>query len=140
MNGGTPASDPAPNDGLGTQANPQQSALVAQVSPALDPASAHDVPVIVQRGMPRMSCWQTNGFWLTLPEQQLFSALQLLVANLQTAPAGLHALPLSHRPTTSLGFALLQLPTPVTPCWPPKPQQSASVRHTSPVGRQPLGG
>src|SRR5689334_10677152 len=56
------------------------------------------------------------------------------------APAGRQALPLSQRPTGSFAFALLQLPTPVEPLTPPKPQQSASVRHTSPVGRQPLGG
>ena len=87
-----------------------------------------------------MSCWQTNGFWLTLPAQQLFSALHVIVASLQMAPAGLQALPLSQRPTTSVGFALAQLPTPVWPCTPPNPQQSASPRQTSPVGRQPLGG
>ncbi|WP_283751564.1 hypothetical protein, partial [Bacillus cereus] len=75
-----PASAPL-NDGLGTQGSPQQSALVAHAAPAFDPASAQDSPAIVHRGMPRMSCWQTNGFWLTLPEQQLFSALQLLVAS-----------------------------------------------------------
>jgi hypothetical protein len=87
-----------------------------------------------------MSCWQTKGFRLTLPAQQLFSALHDVVASLQMAPAGLQALPLSQRPTASFGFALLQLPTPVCPCTPPKPQQSASPRQTSPVGRQPLGG
>jgi hypothetical protein len=52
---------------------------------------------------------------LTLPEQQLFSALQDVVASLQMAPAGRHAFPLSHRPTVSVAFALLQLPTPVVP-------------------------
>ena len=77
---------------------------------------------------------------MTLPAQQLFSALQDMLASLQIAPAGRHALPLSQRPTGSFGLALLQLPTPVDPCTPPKPQQSESVRHTSPVGRQPLGG
>jgi hypothetical protein len=76
---------------------------------------------------------------LTLPEQQSFSALQVMVASLQMAPAGLHALPLSHRPTAAPG-SLLQLPTPVTPSVPPKPQQSESLRQSSPVGRQPLGG
>jgi hypothetical protein len=77
---------------------------------------------------------------LTFPEQQLFSALHDVVASLQMAPAGRHALPLSHRPTGSLGFALLQLPVPVWFWMPPKPQQSASVPQISPVGRQPLGG
>ena len=62
-----------------------------------------------------MSCWQTKGFWLTLPAQQLFSALHDDVASLQIAPAGLHALPLSHRPTSSVGLLLLQLPVPVEP-------------------------
>ncbi len=104
--GGTP-------DGLGTQGKPQQSALVAQACPAREPASAQDSPFNVQRGMPRMSCWQTNGFWLTLPAQQLFSALQDIVAILQIAPAGRHAMPLSQRPTGSLAFALLQWPVPV---------------------------
>jgi hypothetical protein len=77
---------------------------------------------------------------LTLPEQQLFSALHDMVASLQIAPAGRHALPLSHRPTASPAFALLQLPVPVDPWTPPNPQQSASVPQISPVGRQPLGG
>jgi hypothetical protein len=63
-----------------------------------------------------------------------------MLASLQMAPAGLHALPLSHRPTGSLGLDLLQLPTPVWPLIPPNPQQSASLRHTSPVGLHPLGG
>ena len=62
-----------------------------------------------------MSCWQTSGFWLTFPAQQLFSALHDMVASLQMAPAGRHALPLSQRPTGSVGAALLQLPTPVSP-------------------------
>jgi len=77
---------------------------------------------------------------LTLPEQQLFSALHDIVASLQMAPAGRQAFPLSQRPTGSLALALLQLPTPVEPCTPPKPQQSESPRQISPVGRQPLGG
>src|SRR5262249_10653836 len=138
--GGTPASGPV-NAGLGTHGRPQQSTLVEQAMPALEPPSMHGIPpFIMQRGMPRRSCWQTSGFWLTLPAQQLFSALQLIVASLQMAPAGLHALPLSQRPTGSVATPFEQLPTPVSPCTPPKPQQSESVRHTSPVGRQPLGG
>jgi hypothetical protein len=87
-----------------------------------------------------MSCWQTKGFLLTFPAQQLFSALQEPVASLHTAPAGRQALPLSHRPTRSVGLPLLQLPTPVTPFSPLNPQQSESPRQISPVGRQPLGG
>ena len=63
-----------------------------------------------------------------------------MVASLQTAPAGRQALPLSQRPTRSVGFVLLQLPTPVVPLIPPNPQQSASVPQISPVGRQPVGG
>jgi hypothetical protein len=58
--GGTPAS--AVNAGLGTQAKPQQSALLAHASPALEPPSPQGFPSIVQRGIPRVSCWQTNGF------------------------------------------------------------------------------
>jgi hypothetical protein len=133
------AMPPGVKAGFGAQGKPQQSALVAQACPDFDPPSPQPSPFNVQRGMPRMSCWQTNGFWLTLPAQQLFSALHDVVASLQIAPAGLHALPLSQRPT-SAPAALVQLPTPVTPWVPPYPQQSESVRHTSPVGRHPLGG
>ena len=136
--GGTPPS--GVNDGFGTQGIPQQSALVAHACPCFELASVHLSPIIVQRGIPRMSCWQTKGFWLTLPEQQLFSALHDVVASLQIAPAGRHALPLSQRPTGSLGFDLLHEPVPVEPCTPPNPQQSASLRQISPVGRHPLGG
>jgi hypothetical protein len=136
----TNAGAPGADDELGTHGRPQQSALVAQACPARDPPSVQGSPFRVQRGMPRMSCWQTSGFWLTLPAQQLFSALHDIVLSLQIAPAGRHAMPLSQRPTGSLAFALLQLPVPVWPLMPSKPQQSASERQTSPVGRQPLGG
>jgi hypothetical protein len=135
--GGTPES--GAKAGFGAHGKPQQSALVAQAWPDRDPPSPHDSPFNVQRGIPRMSCWQTYGFWFTLPAQQLFSALQVMLASLQMAPAGLHELPLSQRPTGWPG-SLLQVPTPVCPWTPPKPQQSESVRHSSPVGRQPLGG
>jgi hypothetical protein len=111
--GGTPAPASGLKLGLGTQGNPQQSALVEQACPVSTPASLQGCPFIVQRGIPRMSCWQTKGFWLTLPAQQLFSALHDVTANLQIAPAGRQALPLSQRPTGSLGLALLQLPVPV---------------------------
>ncbi len=47
--------------GFGTQAKPQQSALLAHACPALEPASLHGVAAIVQRGMPRLSCWQASG-------------------------------------------------------------------------------
>ena len=76
---------------------------------------------------------------MTLPAQQLFSALQDIVAILQMAPAGRHAWPLSHRPTGSVGFALLHS-TPDEFGEPTAPQQSAVVLQISPVGRQPLGG
>src|SRR5258705_1662387 len=114
--GGTPAS--GENEGLGTQGRPQQSALVAQACPALEPPSMQASPFRVQRGMPRMSCWHTTGFLLTFPAQQSFSALHDIVAILQIAPAGLQAIPLSQRPTGSLAFALLQLPVPVWPLIP----------------------
>jgi hypothetical protein len=45
---------------------------------------------------------------LTLPEQQLFAALQVMVASLQTEPAGLHDIALLQRPTESVGLVLLQ--------------------------------
>jgi hypothetical protein len=135
--GGSPPSEVY--EGLGTQGRPQQSALVAQACPTMTPASLQRSPFMVQRGMPRMSCWQTNSFWLTLPAQQLFSALQELIASLQMAPAGRQELPLSQRPTGSLGFSLLQVtPDPVGRG--PAPQQSLSIWQSSPVGRQPLGG
>src|SRR5258708_7124471 len=118
----------------------QQSPAVVQTCPDRDPPWSHPPAFIGQRGRPRMSCWHARGTLLTLPEQQLFSALQDMLASLQMAPAGRHALPLSQRPTGSLALALLQLPTPVLPWMPPKPQQSASPRQISPVGRQPLGG
>src|SRR5262249_3532033 len=108
--------------------------------PDLEPASAQSWPTSVQRGIPRMSCWQTKGFLLTFLAQQLFSALHVMLASLHTAFVGLQALPLSHRPTGSVELALLQLPTPLTSCTPPKPQQAESLRQPSSVGRQPLGG
>jgi len=129
-----------PTVGLGAHASPQQSALLAHAFPACEPPSAQASPPIVHLGIPRRSCWHTNGFLLTFPAQQLFSALQEPVASLHTAPAGRHELPLSHRPTRSVGLPLLQLPTPVTPFSPLNPQQSESPRQISPVGRQPLGG
>jgi hypothetical protein len=58
--GGAPAS--AVRAGLGTHAKPQQSALLAQACPALVPPSLQGCPSIVQRGIPRMSCWHTKGF------------------------------------------------------------------------------
>ena len=70
----------------------------------------------------------------------MFEALQVMVASLQTEPAGLHELALLHRPTRSVGFVLLQNPLPVIPFMPSKPQQSASLAQISPVGWQPLGG
>src|SRR5688500_184487 len=42
--------------GLGTQADPPQSALVEQAWPCSTPASLQGIPFMVQRGIPRMSC------------------------------------------------------------------------------------
>jgi hypothetical protein len=123
---------------LGTQGNPQQSALVAHSCPVRSPASAQS-PTPVQRGMPNKSCWHAVGTRFTLPAQQLFSALHDEVASLQTAPAGRQAVPLLHLPTGSPG-ALLQCTDPFPPGIPGDPQQSESSRQTSPVGRHPLGG
>jgi hypothetical protein len=58
MYGGTPV-EPGVNAGFGAQGKPQQSALVAQAWPDLEPPSPQLSPFIVQRGIPRMSCWQT---------------------------------------------------------------------------------
>jgi hypothetical protein len=132
MKGGPPGAS------FGKQGKPQQSALEAQGSPALEPASEQS-PAPVQRGIPRRSCWHTVGSMFTLPAQQLFSALHELVASLHTAPAGRQELPLSHRPVGS-PEALLHMPEPLPPGTPGAPQQSESATHTSPVGRQPLGG
>ena len=128
-----------PAVGFGTHGSPQQSAELAHALPACVPASPQ-LPTPVQRGMPRRSCWQTRGFWLTLPAQQLFSALQDVVASLHTAPLPRHALPLSQRPTASVGLALLHVTLPFPPGMFTEPQQSLSPRQISPVGRQPLGG
>jgi hypothetical protein len=73
--------------------------------------------------------------------------LHEFVARRQIAPAGLHALPLSQRPIvapaafaqcTSVVFPPPELS--VEPGAPGAPQQSLSVRQSSPVGRHPLGG
>jgi len=122
---------------FGRQGRPQQSALDAQASPALEPPWEQS-PASEQRGMPRLSCWQTVGSLFTLPAQQLFSALQELVASLQMAPEPRHALPLSQRPTGA-PFSMTQVTDPL-PGRPGPLQQSVSVVQTSPVGRQPLGG
>src|SRR5688500_17978469 len=135
-----PHTKPAPPSlafGFGTHGKPQQSALFEHGCPAFDPVSEQSPPP-VQRGIPSRSCWHTVGSWLTLPAQQLFSALHELVASLQTAPAGRQALPLSQRPT-GCPAALLHRTDPLPPGMPGEPQQSASVRQISPVGRQPLG-
>jgi hypothetical protein len=75
-----------------------------------------------------------------LPAQQLASALHELVASRQIAPDARHAVPFVQRPTASVG-ALSQMTSPLLP---PglnaEPQQSASVRQVSPVGRHPVGG
>lgn len=77
---------------------------------------------------------------MVLPAQQFASALHAEVANRQMAPAARHAVPFVHRPTVSFG-ALSQMTSPFPP---PglnaEPQQSASTRHVSPVGLQPVGG
>ena len=77
---------------------------------------------------------------MTFPAQQLFSALQEDVASLHIAPFGRQALPLLQRPTGSDAFAFEQTTLPLPPGMFAEPQQSLSVWHVSPVGRQPLGG
>ena len=126
---------------FGTHASPQQSALDAQGCPWVVPASGH-TPVIVQRGMPRLSCWQSQGCVCTVPAQQRSVALHDVVASLQIAPAGEHLFPLSQRPTGSLAFAFEQCTSLAAPPVgvPGAPQQSLSIRQSSPVGRHPVGG
>jgi len=124
---GVPPSTPA--FGFGTHVRPQQSALDAHGCPCRDPASAHS-PINVQRGMPRMSCWQTQGCVCTVPAQQRSVALHDMVASRHIAPAGEQRIPLSHRPTGSFGLAFEQCT--LLCCDPPvgvpgAPQQSLSV-------------
>jgi len=86
----------------------------------------------VQRATPTASCWQAVGLALTLPMQQSVAALQLLVACRQIAPAAWQPIALLHRPTRSPGFSFEHFAPAVAP------QQSASFRHASPAGRQPV--
>ncbi len=124
---------------LGTQGMPQQSALVAHAWPVMAPASPVQPPAAsVQRGMPSRSRWQVS-LCCTLPAQHTSVAEHDWDCSRQIDPAGEHFWPWLHSPSFApaafehLVFASLSgLPGP--------PQQSLSVAHTSPVGRQPLGG
>jgi hypothetical protein len=149
MQGAAPQTKGGLPEGFGTQGSPQQSALEAQAVPAgFGPVTVQSTSgSAVQRGMPRRSCLQFKGCVWTVPAQQRSVALHEFVARRQIAPAGLQALPLSHRPNVAPGaFAQttsLDWPPPETfvePGEPITPQQSASFWQSSPVGRQPLGG
>ena len=60
---------------------------------------------------------------------------------LQMLPGSRHAVPLSHRPNSCPSDAFEQCTAPVTGGGAPdQPQQSLSVRHSSPVGEHPDGG
>lgn len=129
-----------PTQGL----RPQQSALVAQVPPALLHATFRR-----QRGIPsESSLQQLSGFELQKDElgapfgsQQLFSAEQDEVLGLQMLPGSRHFIPLSQRPNSWVGEPFEQLTGPSTGGGDPaEPQQSLSVLQSSPVGEQPEGG
>ena len=74
--------------------------------------------------------------------QQLFSALHdAKPPALQMLPGSRHAPPLSQRPSACEGDDFEHVTAPFTGGGAPDhPQQSLSVRHTSPVGLQPDGG
>ena len=84
--------------------------------------------------MPSVSSWQLSGCVCTVPEQQRSVALQEAAASRQIAPAGLHAFPLSQRPTVApaalLQWTSVDWPLPpsifVEPGAPGAPQQSSS--------------
>lgn len=89
--------------GLGTQARPQQSALLAQGCPALEPASGAQPPgLIMHRGMPSTSSWQVSCC-SALPAQQSAVAEQAIAWRRQREPAGEHFLPWSQRPRAAPG-------------------------------------
>lgn len=131
-----------------THGLPQQSALVTHEVPAAMGA----VQVFAlrrQRGMPRESFrQQLSGFWLQYAalgapfgSQQLFSAEHEDVLGLQMLPGSRHTVPLSQRPNSCVAEAFEQLTAPLTGGGDPvEPQQSLSVRQSSPVGEQPDGG
>jgi hypothetical protein len=127
MKGGAPA-------GFGTHGLLQQSALEAHGVPGGGaPAVQSRSDSAVQRGMPSKSCLQLSGCVCTVPAQHRSVALHDVIASRQMAPAGLHALPLSQRPTAAPA-ALLQctfvICPPemfVEPGAPGAPQQSLSV-------------
>jgi hypothetical protein len=91
---------------------------------------------------------QFSGVLLQLPlgwfsvSQQLFSALHdSKPPALQMLPGSRHAVPFSQRPNSLPTGLLHVLGDPPVGCGEPaEPQQSLSVRQTSPVGRQPEGG
>jgi hypothetical protein len=118
---------------LGVQGRPQQSALVAQVSPSNADGSVQSISAMAHRGMPRLSCLQVS-FCKTLPAQQLAFALQDRFCSLQMPPAGVQELPASQRPI-GLPSTFEQVTLEVSPSgWVAEPQQSWSSRHSSPVG------
>jgi hypothetical protein len=126
MNGGVPA-------GLGTHGKPQQSALDAQALPSYCVGSVQSISAAKQRGIPRLSCLHVGKF-SELPAQQLVLALHDVKSSLQMPPAGVHALPPSHRP-----IALLSIFAHSTLDLGPsgrvaEPQQSESSAQISPLG------
>jgi hypothetical protein len=138
----------APRHLLFTQGLPQQSALVAHEVPA-GIGAAQVVALRRQRGIPSESLrQQLSGFALQkaglgapFGSQQLFSEEHDEVLGLQMLPGSRHIVPLSQRPNSCVADALAHETGPSTGGGEPAdPQQSLSVRQSSPVGEHPDGG
>jgi hypothetical protein len=134
---------------LFTQGLPQQSALVTHDEPGGGGFAVQSLAFKRQRGMPSASLrQQLSGFWLQkeglgapFGSQQLFSAEHASVLGLQMLPGSRHAVPLSHRPNSCAALLFAQVTAPFTGGGAPdQPQQSESLRQSSPVGEQPEGG
>jgi hypothetical protein len=131
-----------------THGLPQQSALVTQLLPA-GIGAVQVFALRMQRGMPRESlrqqlsgsALQKDAFGAPFGSQQLFSDEHEDVLGLQMLPGSRHTVPLSQRPNSWVADALEQETAPLTGGGEPaEPQQSLSLRQSSPVGEQPDGG
>src|SRR5262249_28858740 len=131
-----PQTKPNSEPGVGTHGLPQQSADDAHAMPGV---KLHGPAAAAQRGMPRLSWWQ-GSIVSTLPVQQSAFGWQLTDGGRQSAPAGGPELPLSQRRIVGPGSLRHITFDGLLSGRPGPPQQSLSFVHSSPVGRQPLGG
>jgi hypothetical protein len=114
---------------------PQQSALDAHPEPAVTHCA------YVQRGTPTLSCWHVSRFWPSqTPLQQSHDELHDMLASLQTSPLGLHPCGFSQMPTPPSVAVHVTGPLVGWLGIVADPQQSESLRQTSPTGWQPLAG